>query len=125
LIHAHRACNEQLISSTNSKRVYDLISHTLSLPLLDDFYRLFLIPGMGHCFGGLGPTSFGQGPAAALNVVNASSHNILLALVDWVEGGVAPATIIGSEASGNGTERTHCRYPMRSVFDGTVFVCAE
>ncbi|KAJ7907545.1 tannase and feruloyl esterase [Mycena leptocephala] len=116
---------DPLISSTNSKRVYDLISHTLSLPLLDDFYRLFLIPGMGHCFGGLGPTSFGQGPAAALNVVNASSHNILLALVDWVEGGVAPVTIIGSEASGNGTERTHCRYPMRSVFDGTVFVCAE
>ncbi|KAJ7436085.1 tannase and feruloyl esterase [Mycena galericulata] len=110
---------DPLISSTNSKRVYDLISHTLSLPLLDDFYRLFLIPGMGHCSGGLGPTSFGQ--SQGLNLVNDSSHNILLAMVDWVEGGIGPATIIGSDAA-NAT-RTHCRYPMRSVFNGTVFVC--
>ncbi|KAJ7710634.1 tannase and feruloyl esterase [Mycena rosella] len=110
---------DPIISSTNSKRVYDLISHTLSLPLLDDFYRLFLIPGMGHCSGGLGPTSFGQ--SEGLNLVNDSSHNILLAMVDWVEGGIAPATIIGSDAA-NAT-RTHCRYPMRSVFNGTVFVC--
>ncbi|KAJ6556048.1 tannase and feruloyl esterase [Mycena capillaripes] len=110
---------DPLISSTNSKRVYDLISHTLSLPVLDDFYRLFLIPGMGHCSGGLGAPSFGQ--SNGLNVVNASSHNILLALVDWVEGGIAPETIIGSGA--NNTSRTHCRYPMRSVLNGTVFVC--
>ncbi|KAJ7305464.1 tannase and feruloyl esterase [Mycena albidolilacea] len=109
---------DPIISSTNSKRVYDLISHTLSIPLLDDFYRLFLIPGMGHCSGGLGPTSFGQ--SDGLNLVNDSAHNILLAMVDWVEGGIAPATIIGSDANAT---RTHCRYPMRSVFNGTVFVC--
>ncbi|KAF8153585.1 tannase and feruloyl esterase [Mycena galopus ATCC 62051] len=117
---------DPLISSTNSKRVYDLVSHTLLLPspLMDDFYRLFLIPGMGHCVGGLGPTSFGQGTVVpGTNLVNDSGHNVLLALVDWVEGGVAPATIIGSD--GNGTERTHCRYPMRSVFNGTVFVCEK
>ncbi|KAJ6514194.1 tannase and feruloyl esterase [Mycena vitilis] len=112
---------DPIISPTNSKRVYDLISHTLSLPLLDDFYRLFLIPGMGHCSGGLGAPSFGQ--SGGLNIVNASSHNILLALVDWVEGGIAPETIIGSGA--NNATRTHCRYPMRSVFNGTVFVCED
>ncbi|KAF7344213.1 Carboxylic ester hydrolase [Mycena venus] len=112
---------DPIISSTNSKRMYDLISHTLSLPSLDDFYRLFLIPGMGHCSGGLGAPSFGQ--ANDFNVVNASSHNILLAMVDWVEGGVAPDTIIGSGA--NNAVRTHCRYPWRSVFNGTVFVCEE
>ncbi|KAJ6479361.1 tannase and feruloyl esterase [Mycena vulgaris] len=112
---------DPLIPSTNSKRVYDLISHTLAQPSLDDFYRLFLIPGMGHCFGGLGAPSFGQGIFPGSNVVNASSHNVLLALVDWVEGGVAPDTIIGSGA--NGTIRTHCRYPMRSVFDGKTFIC--
>ncbi|KAJ6490683.1 tannase and feruloyl esterase [Mycena vitilis] len=111
---------DPLISPTNSKRVYDLISHTLSLPRLDDFYRLFLIPGMGHCVGGLGAPSFGQRDGQ--NVVNASSHNILLALVDWVERGIAPETIIGSGAN---TTRTHCRYPMRSVFNGTVFVCED
>ncbi|KAJ7658431.1 hypothetical protein B0H17DRAFT_1213241 [Mycena rosella] len=74
-----------LISSTNSKRVYNLISETLAMLSLDEFYRLFLIPGMSHCFGGLGAPAFGQGTAPDLIVVNASSHNILLALVDWVE----------------------------------------
>ncbi|KAJ7202625.1 tannase and feruloyl esterase [Mycena pura] len=114
---------DPLISSTNSKRVYDLIVDTLKQKSLDEFYRLFLIPGMGHCSGGLGPTSFGQGTFPGSNLVNSSSHNILLALVDWVEGGKAPATIIGSAL--DGSERTHCRYPMRSVFDGAEFVCVK
>lgn len=77
---------------------------------------------MGHCFGGLGASSFGQ--SGGLNAVNDSAHNILLAMVDWVEGGVAPDTIVGSGVDGPGAERAHCRYPMRSVWDGTAFVCA-
>ncbi|KAJ7662861.1 tannase and feruloyl esterase-domain-containing protein, partial [Mycena rosella] len=112
---------DRIISSTNSKRVYDLISQTLTMPSFDDFYRLFLIQGMSHCFGGIGAPAFGQGISPGLNIVNTSSHNILLALVDWVEGGVAPATIIGSGA--NNTERTHCRYPMKSVQRFGVCLC--
>ncbi|KAJ7679127.1 tannase and feruloyl esterase [Mycena polygramma] len=49
------------------------------------------------------------------NARNASSHNVLLALVDWVEGGPAPQTIVGTAE--DGAERAHCRYPMRSVWD--------
>lgn len=114
----------QLIPSTNSKRMYDLVSHALKLPSLDDFYRLFLIPGMGHCAGGLGSPSFGQGTLeSGPRLVNSSSHNILLALVDWVERGVAPQTIIGSGT--NNATRTHCRYPMRSMFNGSEFVCVH
>ena len=109
----------QLIASGNSKRVYDLISRTLAMPSLDTFYRLFLDPGMEHCTGGPGAASFGQlGGAAALN---ASSHNLLLALVDWVEGEVAPDTITGTAE--DGATRVHCRYPMRSVWDGSTFEC--
>jgi feruloyl esterase len=50
----------QYIASGNSKRVYDLISRTLRMPSLDTFYRLFLIPGMGHCAFGPGATRFGS-----------------------------------------------------------------
>ncbi|KAJ7052341.1 Tannase/feruloyl esterase [Mycena amicta] len=103
------------------------LKNTLKLETLDDFYRLFLIPGMGHCSGGLGAPAFGQGTTANSNLVNTSSHNALLALVDWVEGGVAaaPQTIVGTAGDGSGmhAQRTHCRYPMRSVWDGTAFVC--
>ncbi|KAF8057399.1 tannase and feruloyl esterase [Lyophyllum atratum] len=112
---------DQLIASGNSKRVYNLISETLSMPSLDSFYRLFLVPGMNHCSGGPGATAFGQGGMAS-NAVNASANNVLLAMVDWVEKGVAPETIVGT-ASVDGKQRVHCRYPQRSVWNGTVFGC--
>ncbi len=41
---------------------------------LNDFYRLYLIPGMAHCGGGAGPKSF----------------SVMAPLEDWVEKGVAP-----------------------------------
>lgn len=103
--------------------MYNLISRTLSMANLDSFYRLFLVPGMYHCGNGLGAPWFGQNGAQS-NKVNRTSHNALLALVDWVEGGHAPDTIIGSSDSGHlGESRTHCRYPMRSVRIGRHWLC--
>ncbi|KAJ7727779.1 tannase and feruloyl esterase [Mycena metata] len=115
--------SDPLIPSGNSKRMYDLLTSTLRSQAteFDAFYRLFLIPGMSHCIGGLGATRFGQCFRQS-NAVNTSSHNILLALVDWVEGDVAPDTIVGTEEQGGAT-RMHCRYPMQSVWNGEVFAC--
>jgi feruloyl esterase len=95
----------------------------LSVPLLDDFYRLFLIPGMGDCRNGLCTNAFGQGVLGfgVDDTVNASSHNILLGLVDWVEGDVAPAMITGTAV--DRSVRTHCRYLQQSVWNGTVWGC--
>ncbi|KAJ6493010.1 tannase and feruloyl esterase [Mycena sanguinolenta] len=109
-----------LIASGNSKRLYDLISRTLMMPSLDDFYRLFLVPGMEHCARGPGAWAFGQ-LGGTQGAYNESSHNLLLALVDWVEGGVAPDTITGTAV--DGSTRVHCRYPMRSVWDGSAYRC--
>ncbi|KAJ6490290.1 tannase and feruloyl esterase [Mycena vitilis] len=109
------------IPSGNSKRVYDLVARTLGMPTLDAFYRLFLVPGMGHCSGGPGAASFGQ--LGGMNARNESSHNLLLALVNWDEGGVGPQTITGT--ADDGAERVHCRYPIRSVWDGERFRCEE
>ncbi|KAJ7755290.1 tannase and feruloyl esterase [Mycena maculata] len=110
---------DPLIPSGNSKRVYDLVARTLRTASLDAFYRLIMVPGMGHCAGGPGAASFGQ--REGTNARNVSSHNALLALVDWVEGGVAPEAITGT--ADDGTERVHCRYPIRSVWDGEKFGC--
>jgi feruloyl esterase len=78
---------------------------------------------MKHCSLGPGAYLFGQGSGTGVltNVVNDTSHNILLALVDWVEGGAAPDTITGFDV--NGTARTHCRYPFESVWGGKEWVC--
>ena len=97
---------------------------------MDEFYRLFLIPGMEHCVGGPGATRFGQWAGAEPKESNGSSasatgqrpDNILLALVDWVEKGHAPDVIVGQSEDGEST-RVHCRYSQRSVWDGEKYVC--
>lgn len=110
----------QLIPSGNSKSLYNLVSRTLELPVLDSFYRLFLIPGMDHCTGGIGPVDFGQFGEAYRS--DDPSKNILLALVRWVERGKAPDTIIGLSRNGK-EQRVHCRYPQKSVWNGRKYVC--
>jgi hypothetical protein len=69
------------------------------------FYRLFLAPGVGHCGGGAGPA-----PVDPFD-----------ALVKWVEQGVAPATLLasgGSAAPPTGRTRPLCPYPSQAIYNG-------
>jgi hypothetical protein len=72
----------------------------------DDFYRLFLVPGMGHC----------QGGAAAC-----SNVDWLGAMVNWLEKGVAPTALTGSHIEQGKTTRTRpiCAYPGEARYKGT------
>ncbi|KAF5374490.1 hypothetical protein D9615_009054 [Tricholomella constricta] len=108
------------IASGISKRYYNLVAETMGMRNLDSFYRLFLVPGMSHCMGGRGAAYFGQF-GFETNAVNTTRGNILLALVDWVENGAAPDTIVGTAY--DGTQRSHCRFPQKSVWDGEKFNC--
>jgi feruloyl esterase len=114
---------DKMIPSKNSKRFYDLISKTMRMRTLDSFYRLFMVPGMFHCQRS-GAWAFGQGALDGIrtNAINDTSHNILLALVDWVEseGRNAPENIIGVDIENpDRPQRTHCRYPYRSHWTET------
>jgi len=97
------------------------------------FYRLFMVPGMSHCGGGLGANAFGN-----LGVVpNADAeHDIVLALDRWVETGVAPDHIIATRFVDNnpakGVEMTRplCPWPQQAhykgvgdIHDAASFVC--
>jgi feruloyl esterase len=85
----------------------------------DRFFRLFLVPGMGHCSGGTGATSFGNqgGPPP----VSDAEHDLLRALDAWVENGRAPDRIVASRVVDGRTVRTRplCPYPKRAVYTGT------
>lgn len=111
----------QLIPAGNSKRLYNLVSRTLEMPSLDPFYRLFLVPGLNHCVRGVGAVNIGQHGLASPSLAT-PTHNVLTALVDWVESGVAPDTITGISEDGL-KERVHCRYPQKSVLKGTEYSC--
>ncbi|HYM03457.1 MAG TPA: tannase/feruloyl esterase family alpha/beta hydrolase [Stellaceae bacterium] len=88
---------------------------------IQEFYRLFMVPGMAHCGGGDGPNAFGNGVNAP--VIDAD-HDLLMALDRWVEQGVAPAKIIATHyvnntaSSGVQFQRPLCPFPQVARFNG-------
>jgi pimeloyl-ACP methyl ester carboxylesterase len=71
---------------------------------VDEFARLFMAPGVGHCGGGDGPSPTG----------------VFEALVEWVEKGAAPKTLPASRKRPDGTEVTRplCPYPTTAKWTG-------
>jgi len=70
-----------------------------------EFFRLFLAPGVAHCGGGPGPAPTGQ----------------LAALIDWVEHGKAPDTLVGMRRDQSGAvtrSRPLCQYPLVARYQG-------
>jgi feruloyl esterase len=66
---------------------------------LRDWYRVFMVPGMGHCRGGGVPDQF----------------DMLGAIVAWVEKGQAPEVIIATQREGDRVVRTRPLYPYPVV----------
>jgi hypothetical protein len=95
-------------------------ARTAGNPPAEDFYRLFLVPGMGHCAGGAGPNRFGNGASAS--TVD-PDHDAFSALERWVERGVAPDRIIGTGTAVDDRSkvltRPLCAYPNVARYGGT------
>ena len=92
---------------------------------VEDFYRLFMVPGLAHCSGGAGPVHFGN-DAADFGTGPASTdpeHDLFSALVGWVEQGVAPDRLIGSGPSPLDATKTLtrplCPYPQQAKYKGS------
>ncbi|KAJ5759462.1 hypothetical protein N7520_006618 [Penicillium odoratum] len=122
VLHYHGMMDE-LISSEDSKWYYSHVSETMNLSPseLDEFYRFFTISGMAHCGDGNGANGIGQGIDTYAS--SDPESNVLMAMVKWVEEGVAPETVRGAKfKDGAGTPveywRKHCRWPRRNVFKG-------
>ena len=65
--------------------------------------RFFLVPGMGHCGGGQATDTF----------------DMLSAVVDWVEKGTAPDSVIATGAAFPGRSRPLCAYPNHAQYIGS------
>lgn len=123
ILHWH-GTSDFIISSDNSARYYNHVSSTMGLPpkKLDEFYRYFHVSGTGHCSGGDGAHAIGQ----QLGEINGydPEHNVLMALVQWVEKGKAPETLIGTKfvndtaSLGVDFERAHCKFPKSNQYKG-------
>jgi feruloyl esterase len=70
-----------------------------------DSLRLFMVPGMGHCRGGEGP----------------STIDWIAAIDQWVDQGKAPERIIATHLTDGKPDRTRplCPYPQIAVYKGS------
>ena len=85
-----------------------------------EFFRLFLAPGVNHCGGGLGPnSSFAYTLGNDVGAMDAD-HDILAALDRWVEHGVAPSRLISSHFTAGVADKTRpiCAYPKIARYKG-------
>jgi hypothetical protein len=67
---------------------YDELIAQYGLKGTQDFYRLFLVPGVAHCSGGYGPDDI----------------DALTAVINWVEAGVVPERLSARRES----RKTQC-----------------
>ena len=98
--------NDNLISPHNSVDYFERVvaRNGGRRDDIQNFYRLFMVPGMGHCGGGPGPNLF----------------DMQSALESWVEKDEAPQSVIAEHRT-NGTpdrSRPLCPYPTTAVYKG-------
>ncbi len=108
LIHYH-GFSDPDITPINSINYYESVTKVMGkgrhgLRQTQEFYRLFMVPGMQHCSGGPGTDRF----------------DALTALEQWVEVGVAPGRIIASHVENGVTTMTRplCPYPQQATYEG-------
>lgn len=70
-----------------------------------DFFRLFMVPGMFHCGGGVGPSEF----------------DAMTTMIRWAESNQAPDQMIGTHAESGkqGFTRPLCPFPKVAKYEGT------
>ncbi|MBV9435958.1 MAG: tannase/feruloyl esterase family alpha/beta hydrolase [Acidobacteria bacterium] len=110
--------NDPAISALNSINYFEDVGKKMGKSSAESFLRLYLVPGMQHCGGGPGATSFG---ADLGSPAKDPSHNMRVALETWVENGQAPSTIIATKyATGGAASMTRplCAYPQQAKYKG-------
>lgn len=117
IIHYH-GWTDTVVVPASSYKYYEAVQDIIGNAGTQDFYKLYMVPGMGHCSGAL----------ASTNMDDMFNH-----LVDWVENGVEPNALIASRPeNGELAARTRpaCPYPevarylgSGSIDDAANFTC--
>jgi feruloyl esterase len=112
--------NDPAIPALNAVNYYQEVIKTMGQGTANSFVRLYMVPGMQHCFGGPGADDFGANGKAGTDV----QQNIRLALELWVEENIAPGAMIASKYERNDDEhhavttRPLCPYPTAAQYEG-------
>jgi hypothetical protein len=91
-------------SAKETVRYYEQLALDNGPTPIQDWSRLFLVPGMAHCSGG---------------DRTLDRFNMVEAIVNWVEKGRAPERVTATGASMPGESRPLCPYPAHPHFTGS------
>lgn len=93
-----------------------------------EYFRLFMAPGMNHCYGGPGPHVFGNQYSGTIVTVDPPTDNanyhVLKTLMAWVENGRVPEQIIATKyvsdttTAGIAFQRPLCPFPKIAKYKG-------
>jgi feruloyl esterase len=126
---------DPLIPSPSTINYFNALAQTMvgsqspgAFKQIEGFARVFMAPGVWHCGAsigpGPGPSSFGgmiQQPAPSFD----PEHDLLSALTQWVEKGVAPNSVIATKYNSDNPQlgiqmqRPLCVYPQIPVYRGS------
>jgi feruloyl esterase len=97
--------SDGLIQPRNTINYYNSVLSTMGADKVRDSVRLFMVPGMDHCFGGAGPDQFDK----------------VKLMDDWVEKSQPPDRIVAAHVNAGVVERTRplCPYPQIAKYKGT------
>jgi feruloyl esterase len=89
----------------NTIQYYESVVKALGGGKQDDWMRMFLLPGVGHCGGGVGP----------------DQADYMAALERWRETSVAPDQIVAAKITAGRVEMTRpiCAYPRVAAYKGS------
>jgi tannase/feruloyl esterase len=111
---------DDMVPSQVSTDYYASVGKQMGTTRVENFYRLFMVPGMGHCGGGPGANVLFRSEQAAAVPLN-PDRDMLTALEQWVEHGRAPSNFVASRLNKEGAiERTRliCAYPKIAKYRG-------
>lgn len=113
IIHYHGESDDS-IPTASSVRYYESVrsimypsqSFNESIASLQEWYKLFLIPGAAHC----STNTFQPGPYPVDNMAT---------IMDWVENGIEPERLNATVSTGTyeGEVQKLCAFPLRPVWD--------
>jgi feruloyl esterase len=116
LLHYHGLA-DTLIPPQGSINYYTRMANQMGgYVAAQQFDRLFLIPGMGHCAGN-GSVNGVTGVSPAANPPLPATGQLFSVLTNWVEKGTAPTTVVVTTTDGT-ISRPLCMYPAKLTYVG-------
>jgi feruloyl esterase len=91
-------------SANDTVRYFDRMAEAnAAVSDVEEYARLYLVPGMAHCTGG---------------VQTVDTFDLLTPLVEWVESGTAPDAVVATGRTMPDQSRPLCPYPEYAHYDG-------